>query len=126
MALALFEREELNLAMGVPFFYGVVEAFFVGIYCVVAWKAGWTKAPANVPIWTAILTSYEVVEYCKQDIDGIEIEHSESSDPLDERTDGNILTHYFNLNWYQPSPAAEEVPSQQEMALQPKNESEIA
>jgi predicted Na+-dependent transporter len=38
------ERAE---AVSVPLFYGVVEAVIIGVYCVCAWKLGWTKAPSN-------------------------------------------------------------------------------
>lgn len=60
VALAMFEGDDLAEAMGVPFFYGVVEAVVLGVYCVGAWKAGWTKAPKHVSLWKAISTSYEV------------------------------------------------------------------
>lgn len=58
----MFEGDELNDAMGVPFLYGMAEIFFISIYCLWAWKAGWTKAPANESIWKVIATSYEVGE----------------------------------------------------------------
>lgn len=61
VALTMFEGDELASALSVPFFYGLVEAVLLGIYCVVAWKVGWTKAPKNVSIWTALSTSYEIV-----------------------------------------------------------------
>ena len=60
VALAMFDGDELAEAMGVPFFYGIVEALVLGVYCVGAWKAGWTKAPKHVSLWKAISTSYEV------------------------------------------------------------------
>jgi len=61
VALTMFDGEELAEAMGVPFYYGVVEAVVLSLYCIVAWKAGWTKAPKDVPLWTAIYTSYEII-----------------------------------------------------------------
>ena len=67
VALTMFEGEELAAALGVPFFYGLVEAVLLAIYCVVAWKIGWTKAPKNVSVWKAISTSYEIVESEKND-----------------------------------------------------------
>ena len=60
VALAMFDGDDLAEAMGVPFFYGVVEAIVLGVYCLGAWKAGWTKAPKDVTLWKAISTSYEV------------------------------------------------------------------
>jgi predicted Na+-dependent transporter len=38
LALTMFAGEQVNEAMGVPFFYGVVEAVFVGFYCLGAWN----------------------------------------------------------------------------------------
>ncbi len=61
VALTMFEGDELSEAMGVPFFYGVVEAVILGIYCIGAWKLGWTKAPKNASIWKILTTSYEVI-----------------------------------------------------------------
>ena len=60
VALAMFVGDDLAEAMGVPFFYGIVEALVLGVYCIGAWKAGWTKAPKHVSLWKAISTSYEV------------------------------------------------------------------
>ena len=61
VALAMFEGDELAEAMGVPLYYGGVEAFVLGIYCIGAWKMSWTKAPADDPILKVISTSYEVL-----------------------------------------------------------------
>lgn len=60
LALTMFQGDELNDAMGVPFLYGMAEIFFISIYCVFAWKAGWTKAPRDENICKVISTSYEV------------------------------------------------------------------
>jgi hypothetical protein len=60
VALSMFQGDELAEAMGVPFFYGIASAVFLFFYCLVAWKAGWTKAPRNVSLWKAITTSYEI------------------------------------------------------------------
>jgi hypothetical protein len=60
VALSMFDGDDLAEAIGVPFFYGLVEAIVVGVYCVIAWKIGWTKAPKNVSLWKAISTSYEI------------------------------------------------------------------
>jgi len=70
MALTMFEGDELAAALGVPFFYGVVEAVLLGVYCVVAWKVGWTKAPKNISIWKALSTSYEIVVQEEKGNDG--------------------------------------------------------
>jgi len=49
-------------ALCVPIFYGVMEAVVLGIYCIVAWKCGWTKAPRDDKFCAMIMTSYEVEE----------------------------------------------------------------
>jgi len=51
------ERAE---AISVPLFYGLVEAFVIGIYCVIVWKMGWTKAPADEKLCVVISKTYEV------------------------------------------------------------------
>jgi len=97
----MFEGNDLNEAMGVPFFYGMVEAFFVGCYCVGCWKAGWSKAPADASIWNILYVSYEVLEVETREINEIEVSMSESSDGSalkpPEKSDGNVLMTYFNM-----------------------------
>lgn len=56
----MFQGNDLNNAMGIPFFYGACEAFLVGIYCLGCWKAGWSKAPADESFWKVLFTTYEV------------------------------------------------------------------
>lgn len=101
LALTMFEGNDLNEAMGVPFFYGLCEAFFVGSYCVGCWKAGWSKAPADASIWNILYVSYEVLEVEMRDIDEIEVSVSDSSDGSGanppEKSDGNVLMTYFNM-----------------------------
>lgn len=94
----MFKGDYLNEAMGVPFFYGVVEMFLIGTYCVWAWKLGWTKAPADAPFWRTIMTSYEVIDAEKRELREIEISYSERDFPVDDERseDGKVLTHYFN------------------------------
>lgn len=61
VALVMFEDDDEAQAMGVPLYYGVIEAVVLGIYCFIAWKMNWTKAPADDPFCTVISTSYEVL-----------------------------------------------------------------
>jgi len=58
-------------AVSVPLFYGLVEAVIIGIYCVWAWRIGWTKAPANEKICVVLTKTYEVdqEEEMEQDFD---------------------------------------------------------
>jgi predicted Na+-dependent transporter len=99
VALTMFEGDELSEAMGVPFFYGVVEAVILGIYCIGAWKLGWTKAPKNASIWKILTTSYEVIYAEVKELDEIEIKVSDSDDAMEDELseDGNVLTTYFYM-----------------------------
>lgn len=47
-------------ALCVPLFYGLVEAVVVGLYCLIAWKCGWTKAPRDDKFCVMIVATYEV------------------------------------------------------------------
>jgi len=100
LALTMFDGDDRNDALGVPFFYGMVEMFFIGSYCVWAWKAGWTKAPADASFWNVIITSYEVIQAKNRELKEIEVSYSEGDfPPDDERSeDGRVLTHYFNAS----------------------------
>jgi hypothetical protein len=93
----MFDGDELNQAMGVPFFYGVVEALVLGLYCLGAWKAGWTKAPSDAPIWKVLVTSYEVIHAERMELDAIEVNVSDSDEAVPEQVDGSVLTHFFSL-----------------------------
>ena len=59
VALTMFKGPDLAEALGAPLYYGIVEAVVLGLYCVVAWKAGWTKAPADENICVVVSTTYE-------------------------------------------------------------------
>jgi predicted Na+-dependent transporter len=48
VAVTMFtDPNERAEAVSVPLFYGVVEAVIIGIYCLCAWRMGWTKAPSD-------------------------------------------------------------------------------
>ncbi|MGK3740354.1 MAG: putative Na+-dependent transporter [Bacillariaceae sp.] len=48
VAVTMFsDPTEQAQAVSVPLVYGIVEAILIGFYCIWAWKAGWTKAPAD-------------------------------------------------------------------------------
>lgn len=61
IAAAIFDGDELAQGVGVPVYYGFVEAVVVSCYCIWAWKNGWTKAPVDASLWKVITTSYEVM-----------------------------------------------------------------
>jgi hypothetical protein len=100
LALTMFEGAELNDAMGIPFLYGICEMVFVGIFCVIGWKAGWTKAPADAPICTVLFTTYEVLEAEMKELTEVEVSISESSsdgspEKIPDHWDNGVLTHYY-------------------------------
>ena len=55
----MFTGPDLADAIGVPLYYGFVEAFVLGIYCVICWKVGWTKAPRDEKFCVVVGTNYE-------------------------------------------------------------------
>ena len=59
-ALSLFSGSDLNEAMRVPFIYGLVEAVFIGLFLIIGWKIGWSKAPKNERVCKVITKSYEI------------------------------------------------------------------
>lgn len=73
VAITMFQGKELSRAVGVPLFYGLVEAVVLGIYCITTWKIGWTKAPPDESFCVVIGKSYEVK--CAQifDLNAIEV-----------------------------------------------------
>jgi predicted Na+-dependent transporter len=54
------DKDERASAMAVPLLYGLVEAVVLGMYCLVAWKFGWTKAPSDEKICLVMAKTYEV------------------------------------------------------------------
>jgi predicted Na+-dependent transporter len=60
MALTLYKGEALADAIGVPLYYGMVEACLLAIFCLICWKLGWTKAPRDENLCVVLYHSYEV------------------------------------------------------------------
>lgn len=60
LSLTMFTGPELNAAMGVPVFYAITEIVLISIFCLGAWKRGWTKAPPTDSLCKILCTSYEV------------------------------------------------------------------
>lgn len=88
--LALFKGEEQQRALGVPFWYTGIQTSLVGIYCLVAWKTGWTKAPANENIVKVILQNYQNEEMTSDaDENGI----GKSDLELQENGNGKLVQH---------------------------------
>lgn len=57
--LALFAGDDQTRALGVPFWYTGIQTLFVGTYCLIAWKMGWTKAPVNENFVKLVLHNYQ-------------------------------------------------------------------
>mmetsp|Transcript_9819 Transcript_9819/g.12434 ORF Transcript_9819/g.12434 Transcript_9819/m.12434 type:complete len:367 (-) Transcript_9819:97-1197(-) len=64
--LSVFTGDDQREALGVPFFYTGMQTLIVGLYCLLAWKIGWTKAPRNENFFKMIYTTYEL-----EDSDGV-------------------------------------------------------
>lgn len=97
VALTMFQGDELSQAMAVPLYYGLVEAVLLGIYCTIAWKGGWTKAPKNASFWTMIGTSYEVLLDEHSDLAAIEVtlpKHKQDVNEKVNRAGDTIYVRY--------------------------------
>mmetsp|Transcript_43899 Transcript_43899/g.81634 ORF Transcript_43899/g.81634 Transcript_43899/m.81634 type:complete len:653 (-) Transcript_43899:86-2044(-) len=99
VAISMFEGDELSEAIGVPLFYGLVEAVVLGFYCIGAWKMGWTKAPRDEKICVVIMTSYEVEEAMVHDVDAIEVVLGENGEK-EGGLPGDLLFNYDAENGY--------------------------
>eukprot|EP00592_Proboscia_alata_P011046 CAMPEP_0194365442 /NCGR_PEP_ID=MMETSP0174-20130528/13499_1 /TAXON_ID=216777 /ORGANISM="Proboscia alata, Strain PI-D3" /LENGTH=307 /DNA_ID=CAMNT_0039140145 /DNA_START=283 /DNA_END=1206 /DNA_ORIENTATION=+ len=62
VAISMFDGRDRDEALGVPVFYGIVEAFIIIIFLVGAWKKGWTKAPRDEFLFVVLFTSFEIDE----------------------------------------------------------------
>jgi hypothetical protein len=68
VAITMFDNvEERAQAVAVPLFYGIIEAVVIGIYCIWAWKVGWTKAPKDENLCLVIARTYEIDEIAAND-----------------------------------------------------------
>lgn len=91
--LALFSGEDQQRALGVPFWYTGMQTLFVGIFCLISWKAGWTKAPADENIFTVVLKSYEVSDEEREEVDpsnmhGVQLGTDNAEDGSDACSEG--------------------------------------
>jgi len=92
LALTMFSGKEVDLAtaIGVPLFYGMVEAGMLAIYCISAWQLGWTKAPPTENFISMLLNSYEVEGDDDTDADQ-EQQQQESSVQISNTSNGNVV-----------------------------------
>jgi len=100
VALTMFEGADRSEAMAVPLYYGIVEAAVVGLYCVVSWKIGWTKAPASAKLWEVLFRSYEVIDAEHQELQEVEITLSDGTfDDVEKMSKtGGTIFHYFRMD----------------------------
>ena len=99
LAASMFSGEQLAQAVGVPLYYGIVEAVTLAIYCLVCWQIGWTKAPRNENVCKMLLTSYEVEQARQESPNAIEVVHSDVQ--KEGGGDGDDLVFSQTLEGYQ-------------------------
>lgn len=76
VAVAMFDDNQQRAeALGVPLLYGLVEAVVLALYCLIAWKWGWTKAPKDEKMCVMLVNSYEVS--CHDDDSTPDIENNQ-------------------------------------------------
>mmetsp|Transcript_9872 Transcript_9872/g.14841 ORF Transcript_9872/g.14841 Transcript_9872/m.14841 type:complete len:378 (+) Transcript_9872:215-1348(+) len=96
VALTMFEGQDLAEAMGVPLYYGFVEAVILGIYCLIAWKCNWTKAPSNAPICHVLAMSYEVLRVEKHELESVEVQLGDDATSCESLSENeNTIFTYF-------------------------------
>eukprot|EP00541_Cyclophora_tenuis_P011535 CAMPEP_0116551656 /NCGR_PEP_ID=MMETSP0397-20121206/6073_1 /TAXON_ID=216820 /ORGANISM="Cyclophora tenuis, Strain ECT3854" /LENGTH=384 /DNA_ID=CAMNT_0004076561 /DNA_START=15 /DNA_END=1170 /DNA_ORIENTATION=- len=61
VAITMFDDpDERAAAVSIPLLYGGLQALVIGIYCILGWKLGWSKAPASDGFCTIVSTNYEI------------------------------------------------------------------
>ena len=95
VAVAMFDdKTQRAEALGVPLLYGMVEAIVLSLYCLFAWKQGWTKAPSDEKICNVVVNSYEISSTDDDFSDSSDL----TDDELDTAMDGESkLQHINNL-----------------------------
>ena len=103
VALAMFNGYDQAKAVAVPFYYGMLEAGVLLVYCLVAWKAGWTKSPKDDSFWNMISTSYEVMDTLhRKEGDGlVDDEDEDHSKVVDVRAETAVVTNISDYQAYQ-------------------------
>jgi hypothetical protein len=59
IAINSFNSVDGAKAAGVPLLYGAVVTLLIGIWCLVAWKAGWSLAPRKDSIFRVVSNNYQ-------------------------------------------------------------------
>jgi len=117
-AVAMFNTpSERVQALLVPLFYGLMEAFMVGLYCFVAGKLGWTKAPRDASFCSMLVTTYELddddesiqsltPDQSMDEIDDVEVQEQEPlevewSDSISHKRSYSADPEFFPLHYSQ-------------------------
>lgn len=71
VSLAAFCKDprKLSDATAVPLIYGVVEAVCLACVCLIAWKCGWTYAPANSSFFKVIRQNFQPITLVRPCVD---------------------------------------------------------
>jgi predicted Na+-dependent transporter len=78
IAVGTFDDDETaSIALGVPLFYGVLEAVLIALWCLAAHYLGWSYAPPGTSLWKAVVGNFQPVS-ADSAVDGIEL------DPIDD------------------------------------------
>ena len=95
VAIAMYDdKEERAQAVAVPLFYGVVEAVAIAIYCVWAWKVGWTKAPRDEKLCVVLANTYEGMEPEDND-DQAAVAAANGDEAMEEYNDPSMASTRF-------------------------------
>lgn len=80
VALNMFEGDRASRAVGVPLYYGIVEAFGIGVFLLVAWKRGMTHAPADAPLLAVLRKNWQEIN--KQEAAARDVEVPPPASPV--------------------------------------------
>jgi hypothetical protein len=130
VALTMFDGDQEAEAMGVPLLYGILEAVILGIYCIIAWKSNWTKAPPNAPFWHMLTMSYEVMIAEKCELQAIEVQLADDSKDTESLSDDEHTFYtYFRIEDLMVTESKKEpsgLPPDEYLAQQEEEEEKLA
>lgn len=110
-AFSLFssDSESLSMAMMVPVIYGFVEAGAIGLYLIIFWKLGWSKAPSDEKICIVIAKTYEIAthEEKEDEVEDLNINAEDHGESFEDNNDvGNELVESNGVQTSEPVPAS--------------------
>jgi len=65
--LALFTGEDQSRGLAIAFWYTGMQGAIIIVYCVVVWKLGWTKAPANENFISMLVNNFQHSQESKEE-----------------------------------------------------------